>query len=409
MRKALSACGCASADAADQAWAQRETLEREVNDAAIELARLAPGDAATGLAAGAGPLRDHVEITRRRVRQEREALGLAELPSEADASAGVRASADEETAAAEAVAAARAYLDVAASRHADARTTLATLEAEAVAKASVQAKLLAEQDAAERAEAGEVLAQRVAAANAAKASRVADLAACERDRPEDTPDGMQARIDRYEKALENRQKTVRGLREEIAGLRARIAQEGGAGLDEQLALAERERDALGQELAGFEREGQVLRLLIDTLATAERAAKERYLAPVVRRVAPYLGKLFPGADIACDDRLRITGITRRDLGAEEFDRLSDGTQEQVAVLARLAFAELLVDQGKPAMVILDDALAYSDGERLERMFDILTEASTKTQILILTCRDDLFGRLGGSRLALSRAAAEVGA
>ncbi len=206
---------------------------------------------------------------------------------------------------------------------------------------------------------------------------------------------MQARIDRYEQALAGRQQTVRRLRETIAGLRARIAQEGGNGLDELIAAAEREHAALGQEQAGYGREVGVLKLLLDTLSAAERETKERYLAPVVRRVTPYLRSLFPGAEIACDDALRITGITRADLGAEEFDRLSDGTQEQVAVLARLAFCEMLVDRGKPAMVILDDALAYSDAERMERMFDILTLASAKTQLLILTCREDLFGRLGG--------------
>jgi len=119
-------------------------------------------------------------------------------------------------------------------------------------------------------------------------------------------------------------------------------------------------------------------------------------------VTPYLQSLFPGAAIACDESLRITGITREILGAEDFDRLSDGTQEQVAVLARLAFAEMLIDQGKPAMVILDDALAYSDPERIERMFDVLAQAAAKMQILILTCREDLFARLGGTEIKLMR-------
>ena len=197
----------------------------------------------------------------------------------------------------------------------------------------------------------------------------------ERDRPLDTPEGMQAPIERYEKTLANRQQTVRLVREEIAGLRARIAQEGGNGLDEQIAAAERERDGLVQEQAGCVREARILSLLRGTLSAAERETKERYRALMVRRVAPYLRSLFPGADIACDETPRITGLTREQLGTEEFDRLSDGTQEQVAVLA---LAEMLIDQGKSAMVVLADALAYSDGERIERMFDTLVQASAKT-------------------------------
>jgi uncharacterized protein YhaN len=85
---------------------------------------------------------------------------------------------------------------------------------------------------------------------------------------------------------------------------------------------------------------------------------------------------------------------------EIFDDLSDGTQEQVAILARLAFANMLLDSDRPAMLILDDALAYSDNARMETMFDILTEASTNMQILVLTCREDAFRRLGGTRIRL---------
>jgi uncharacterized protein YhaN len=213
---------------------------------------------------------------------------------------------------------------------------------------------------------------------------------------------MQARIDRYEQALAQRQQTVRHLRETMAELRARIAQEGGHGLDEQIAAAKRERDALALERDTQLRETKILNLLLETLQTAERETKERYLAPVTSRVTPYLRSLFPGADIKCDETLRITGLSREQGTPEDFDRLSDGTQEQIAVLSRLAFAEMLIDQGKPAMVILDDALAYSDADRMERMFDILTQASAKTQILVLTCREDLFRRLGGNRIELTR-------
>ena len=90
-----------------------------------------------------------------------------------------------------------------------------------------------------------------------------------------------------------------------------------------------------------------------------------------------------------------------DRGAvESFTSLSAGTQEQLAVLTRLAFAELLLDQGRPATVILDDALVFSDDDRIERMFDILTRAGEKVQIIVLTCRQRLFARLGAPTLQI---------
>jgi uncharacterized protein YhaN len=88
---------------------------------------------------------------------------------------------------------------------------------------------------------------------------------------------------------------------------------------------------------------------------------------------------------------------------EDFDVLSGGTKEQLAVLTRLAFAELLLGQGRPATVILDDALAFSDDERIESMFDVLMRAGDKVQIIVLTCRKKLFTRLGAAPLEIREA------
>jgi uncharacterized protein YhaN len=97
--------------------------------------------------------------------------------------------------------------------------------------------------------------------------------------------------------------------------------------------------------------------------------------------------------------LRIAAIQRAGQ-LEDFNLLSGGTKEQLAVLTRLAFAELLLGQGRPATVILDDALAFSDDDRIESMFDVLMRAGDKVQIIVLTCRKKLFTRLGASPLEI---------
>lgn len=123
----------------------------------------------------------------------------------------------------------------------------------------------------------------------------------------------------------------------------------------QVAAAERERDLLGRERDAHAREAGVLGLLRDTLLEAEREAKERYLALVVRRITPYLRGLFPGAELACGEDFRVGSLSRGPRTLEDLDALSDGTRQQVAILTRLAFAETLLDQGRPALVVLDDA------------------------------------------------------
>jgi len=82
-----------------------------------------------------------------------------------------------------------------------------------------------------------------------------------------------------------------------------------------------------------------------------------------------------------DDKLSISTIERNGT-KEEFDRLSGGTQEQLAILTRLAFAELLLTQGRPATVILDDALAFSDDHRIQKAPTELRIPAKSVRILI---------------------------
>ena len=107
---------------------------------------------------------------------------------------------------------------------------------------------------------------------------------------------------------------------------------------------------------------------------------------------------FGGYGFGCGSE-RVAAIQRGGQ-REDFDVLSGGTKEQLAVLTRLAFAELLLGQGRPATVILDDALAFSDDDRIESMFDVLTRAGDKVQIIVLTCRKRLFTRLGAALLEI---------
>lgn len=252
---------------------------------------------------------------------------------------------------------------------------------------------------AERETSEAVLISRLAAAELEVTTAVESAQRHRQQSSGDTVDGMEARLDRLNRKREERLTNLSSLRTRQAALRAAICAREGEGVDEELALAEREKELLSIENVQLEQEIGVLELLLCVILDEERKARERYMKPVVRRIEPYLRQLFPGAGIQVDDDFRITGITRGELSVtEDFGRLSDGTQEQIAILTRLAFADMLIDRGKPAMVVLDDGLVYSDPERMARMFDIITHAARKTQMLIMSCRSELFQDLGGTRL-----------
>ena len=130
------------------------------------------------------------------------------------------------------------------------------------------------------------------------------------------------------------------------------------------------------------------------------------MSPVLRLFQPYLQLLFPGAEIRIDENLHITGVVREAGYEEAFNYLSVGTQEQIAVLVRLAFAEMLVEQGYPAAVVLDGALVFSDDWRMGRIFDIFNMAARNVQVIVFTCREQLFEGLGGLQLLLEPARSE---
>ena len=191
------------------------------------------------------------------------------------------------------------------------------------------------------------------------------------------------------------------LEKVIAGLEARIEAEGGKGLADRAAAAQEEEEAAAANLARVTQEAETLKLLRDTLESARAEASRTFVGPVARRARRHIERLLPGCDLSFGDDLGLNSISRGGL-SEGCGDLSKGTQEQLAVLTRLAFADMLLEQGAPVSLILDDPLVYSDDTRLDLLTEVLTEAATRMQVILLTCRDRAFRHLG-NRISLTTA------
>src|SRR3546814_13043786 len=98
------------------------------------------------------------------------------------------------------------------------------------------------------------------------------------------------------------------------------------------------------------------------------------------------------------------GIHRDGPSPETGERLSAGTQEQIAVLVRLAMGALICERGHEVPIILDDALVFSDDDRIEQMFDALNRAGRTQQVIVLTCSSHAFAVLGGPQLSSTESA-----
>ena len=398
LKAALEECSVKSVESAEGQFARREKLLRKAEFAREEAELHAPET--DDYNAGAEPLFDHIASLTTILEHELGDLGIESLPSEKDAEQALVSAQGRAQQARDTQTTVRAALGGPEEQMSRVQTELGSVQAryddgkERLHKLKISLAEAEEQVSDDDLEAG------VATARKALVDQESAVSELKGQREGETLQQLDARISRLEKALQERRDKRSGLKEKIVGLQSHIEALEGVGLDEAIQQKEREVQLASDQHQRYEREVAVLNLLSSTLRSAETNAKERYLSPVLKRVRSYLQLLFPHADITIEENFHIVGVIRENGYEESFEHLSLGTQEQIAVLVRLAFAELLVEQGYPATIVLDDALAFSDDRRMGHMFDILNMVGERVQIIVLTCREQLFEGIGGKHLEL---------
>lgn len=214
------------------------------------------------------------------------------------------------------------------------------------------------------------------------------------------PAAITRKIETIDARVRTAVETRTRLEMEIARLEGTIESEGGKGLADREAAAREEAEAVRAALQRVTQEADTLKLLRDTLDEARNETSAKFVGPVAKRAKRYIERLLPGCDLTFSDDLALESVVRAGI-SEGCADLSRGTQEQLAVLTRIAFADMLLEQGRPVSLILDDPLVYSDDARLDLMIEILSEAAERMQVILLTCRDRAFRHVAATRLALT--------
>lgn len=383
----LASVGHDTPQAARTAGRARAIDEAELLGLRTRLKAECPADAALGIPAGIDPLRG--------------ALAGVERPAPETKDAAFPA-ADVETP----YRAARAAEMEAAARREAALDSLKTGELKEVALAAAleraeaeRARLAADLAADRAAFADEDLAAALEDARAAEARALVDCDTARR-----AAEGLDAdAFIRRRDTLRKKRDTLQSQLPELAGAVARLEEQartlGGEGPASRKAAADEEAEAAAAAHARLKSEADTLALLLKVLKEAQQDAARRYLAPVTRRIEPYVRRLLPSASLSFGEDLKPQLLTRA--GREEAaEMLSKGTQEQIAILTRLAFADLLIDKGQPASLVLDDALVFADDDRFDTMMEILSEASGRMQVLVLSCRASAYRALSATRLSI---------
>lgn len=271
------------------------------------------------------------------------------------------------------VASQRAELAAAADRLAQQRASMADDQLAASADADQRAAQTAERRVAELSE------QLAAAAPDAIAAELAEAA--------DAAEALRARHDEAARTLHE--------------ITVELAVFGTEGRQGKLDAAQTKREHAHSEYLRVQRRARAVQMLRSVMARHRDTTRLRYVEPfraeLQRLGRPVFGPSFE-VDIDSDLCIRSRTLDGRTV---PYESLSGGAKEQLGILARLAGAALVAKEDS-VPVLIDDALGFTDPERLARMGEVFDTLGANGQVIVLTCTPARYdGVKGAHRIELS--------
>lgn len=210
------------------------------------------------------------------------------------------------------------------------------------------------------------------------------------------PDILEQDIARYgqsaarsQEAFEERERTIRELKGRLQAL-------GAQGLEEERHARAGEYAVMCRRVDEFDAKAAALTLLHTMLQEKRQALTRQLHEPLKIRLMHYLNLLFNASDnveVVLGDTLMPETLVRQSARAD-VQALSFGAREQMGLISRLAYADLLKEAGQPTLLMLDDALLHSDEARLAHMKRILFDAALRHQIFLFTCHPEKWRDMG---------------
>ncbi len=200
-------------------------------------------------------------------------------------------------------------------------------------------------------------------------------------------------IERLSASATSQENMHREREREIHGLQVYLQSAEALELADQQVECETELAYAQRRLADFERRAQALKLLYTLLQEGRQKLTRRLQAPLQKHLDHYLAMLFPNSSLQVDEALK-PDLFQRDGETGKLSELSFGAREQMGLISRLAYADLLQEAGRPTLIMLDDSLVHSDAKRRDTIKRALYDAAQRHQILFFTCHPENWDDLG---------------
>jgi len=228
------------------------------------------------------------------------------------------------------------------------------------------------------------------------------LVAVESDLVAGDPESVRARLENSLELQAGISEKIRGCEIEIARISARLDIAGRDGPADRHAEALAKLEDLERDVESEDRRAVAAERLHRVMSEQREKAQQAYVGPFRDKINSY-SRILYGSDVDVTVDHKTLEITSRTLNGTtiEYQALSGGAREQLAVLARLACAALVSpsseDGGSGGVpVVIDDALGYSDPGRLEALGAALSVAGRDCQVIVLTCEPGRYRGVGGA-------------
>ena len=212
------------------------------------------------------------------------------------------------------------------------------------------------------------------------------------------PDSVEALLENAKQATKRAIDDLQSNRDSQNRLRSSLDLRGEQGL--QTAF-----DEAGNQLSHFVREyerqevrAEAARLLREIFAKHRQQAHQHYVEPFKESI-DQLGRIVFGPTFAVelDEDLKVVRSTL-DGTTLDVDQISTGAREQLGVLSRLACATIVSPMDGGAPVMIDDALGWSDPQRLQGMGAAIAAAGKQCQVVVLTCTPGRYSHVGSAQV-----------
>jgi len=200
-----------------------------------------------------------------------------------------------------------------------------------------------------------------------------------------------------ESVCERYEEAARALRE----VTIELSVFGSEGRQGKLDAAETEREHAATEHSQVGGRARAAQLLRSVMTRHRDTTRQRYVEPY-RAELQRLGRpvFGPSFEVDIDSDLCIRSRTLNGITVP-YESLSGGAKEQLGILARLAGAALVAKEDA-VPVVVDDALGFTDPDRLTKMGELFDTVGTHGQVIVLTCSPDRYdGVKGAHRIVLS--------